>query len=140
MCTGGDLTLIAYIIRGGIVAVTKHIVKLSSKIEEVKKKDDIDFPLYNLIANMNYGEIYSEKGNENNIFSFATKFLSFTRQDVYPVMDHNVKHVLEIPKNANYEFFYNKVKTFRDKCNERLGTNLNFKELDMFLWQLAKHK
>ena len=88
--------------KGGIDVVTRHIIGLHEKIDSAKNAKDIDFVLFGELEKVDYKEVVSTHGRENIIPVFASKFMSFTNPEVYPIMDSVVKKVVGIRDGAGY--------------------------------------
>ena len=127
--------------KGGIETVTNHIKNLAGRIDSAKKADGIDFELYKDLKKVEYAEVTSTHGEENQIPVFASKFLSFTNPDVYPIMDSIVKNAIGY-SGDDYKEFYTKLSEFKtDKIN-KLNRNKKYslKDIDKFLWMWGKDK
>lgn len=124
--------------------VVDHIVDL--KIDSA-----LDLGSSDLVFNIAKTEIQGKKIHYN--YSFATKYCSWHRQDLFPIYDSRVDEYLWHLQNQGYiDPFkrqelkkYSKLKEiiteFQDKCG--LG-EFNFKQIDKFLYyeggKLLKHK
>ena len=127
--------------KGGIETVTNHIKNLAGRIDSAKKADGIDFELYKDLKKVEYAEVTSTHGEENQIPVFASKFLSFTNPDVYPIMDSIVKNAIGY-SGDDYKEFCTKLSEFKtDKIN-KLNRNKKYslKDIDKFLWMWGKDK
>lgn len=124
--------------KGGIVALTKHLLKHSNIIQNVIDSNEIDYDAFYLLANMDYSGLDNIKGREARVASFVSKFLSFSNENVYPIMDSNVKRAMGLSESTDYEQFSKEVLSFKDEIYKRISVNLSLKELDMFLWQWTK--
>ncbi len=83
-----------------------------------------------------------------HIYSFATKYFSHHRPDIYPIYDSYVDKLLRYYRDeykfytfkdkelSNYVGFYNVYVKFKQFFGL---TNFTAKEIDKFLWQVAKH-
>lgn len=90
--------------RDGIAVVAEHIKNLSASIDESIKKKEIDYELYGKLVDVTFsqgvevnGELSDEeivKTTIRRLYSFASKFLSFTLPEVYPIMDNKVKFLI----------------------------------------------
>lgn len=127
--------------KGGIETVTKHIISLSGRIDAAKDDKDIDYDLYNKLKAVEYTDVTSTHGNENQIPVFASKFLSFTNPKVYSIMDSIVKGAIGY-RGDDYKEFCEALKKFRDDRSETIGTDKKYslKEIDEFLWMWGKEK
>ena len=123
--------------KGGIVVVAKHIQSISTDIDAAIKKHTIEFGIYDELVKVDYCEIKSDKGKEARLYSFASKFLSFSKPDVYPIMDSRVKKALGVSCEMKYRQFCDEIEKAK-KILEEKGIRLTLKELDMFLWQWEK--
>ena len=124
--------------KGGITAVTDHFCSFSDKMNSSLKMDIIDFQLYWDLVDVKYSHYSDLNGRECKIYSFVSKYLSFCKPMTYPIMDLSVKKLMGISEYADYEEFCNYITEYRNKINTKLGMNYTVKEIDMFLWQLAK--
>lgn len=136
--------------------VIKNIVDKHERIDELLKSSEREYELYYLIAFNNYTFKNSKGEDENvhNAYSFATKYLSFTKPNLYPIMDSYSKELLnkfcksysELPElstdTIKYEIFCKTFDAFRDLVNKIVKDETKHeytpKEIDMFLWQYAK--
>lgn len=124
--------------KGGIVAVANHIKSLSSDIEMVIKRKEIDYELFYKLVNVDYSLIKKNIGNEQKLYSFASKFLSFTLTDVYPIMDRRVRTILGLSDSVSYESFCNEINNIKENYKRKYEIDMSFKQWDMFLWQWEK--
>ena len=147
--------------------VVQNIVDKHEEIEKKLQSNERDYKLYELIAENNFTFINGDKEEENvhNAYSFATKYLSFSRPDnpdLYPIMDSYTKELLNkycekykgrlpmLSANTNdYKMYCKTLDEFKNMVNTEVekiankDTNHNYhsfnsKEIDMFLWQYAK--
>lgn len=119
-------------------AVASHIVKLSV---DVRLKNN-DLGLVNDIAKV---KINDKK--EFNFYSFATKYCSHHKPDIYPIYDSYVDKLLLYFKKEDKFFDFTKTDlkvypNYREiliKFQEYYGLdNFNSKEIDKYLWQAGK--
>ena len=123
--------------------VIQHIVDNSNEINQLLESEKREYKLYSIIA------FIPNKG-VNNVYSFATKYLSFIKPELYPIMDSYSRDLLKeyhnaypdiIPKiigDDDYESFCMAFDAFHEKLNEITGYAFSAKETDMFIWQYAK--
>ena len=119
------------------IIVAKHIMKLN--IDNKLEKNN--YQLVNDIA-----EISMDNGKTKHLFSFATKYCSHHKPDIFPIYDDYVGKML---------VYFNKVYKFYDKTTDlRNYTNftdilskfkscfnldiLSLKEIDRYLWLTGK--
>lgn len=125
----------------------QNLVERIKNIKDLDKRlssEETDFELYD--------EIAISKSGDRNAWSFASKFLSFSNPNNYPIMDsYNREMLWEFHANGcdfeydecsytDYATFCRNMKSFKEFVNERLGTSYSLKEIDMFLWQYGKSK
>jgi hypothetical protein len=124
--------------------VVDHIVDL--KIDPALDQGSSD-----LVFNIAKTEIQGKKIHYN--YSFATKYCSWHRQDLFPIYDSRVDEYLWYSQNHGwidpfkreelkiYKRLKETITEFQDKCG--LG-EFNFKQIDKFLYyeggKLLKHK
>jgi hypothetical protein len=124
--------------------VVDHIVDL--KIDSA-----LDLGSPDLVYNIARIEIHDKKVHFN--YSFATKYCSWHRQDLFPIYDSRVDEYLWYSQDHGwidpfkrevlkiYKRFKETITEFQDKCG--LG-EFNFKQIDKFLYyeggKLLKHK
>ena len=140
--------------------IVKNIVEKSKEITDMLQYDERNYNLYKLIAFNNYTFINDDKKEENvhNAYSFATKYLSFSKSDnpeLYPIMDSYSKELLnkyceqykgrltKLSYNTyDYKKFCKTFDEFKALVNEIVKKDTEHiftaKEIDMFLWQYAK--
>ena len=128
--------------KNGIYTVSKHIQKNANRIEESFLKEEPDFDLYRELINVRFD--MGQKGQDadkktKKLYSFTSKFLSFSRPNVYPIMDSKVKSIIGF-HSSDYEKYYKKICEEREKYCKELEIELTLKQWDMFLWQWAKKK
>lgn len=136
--------------------IIQNIVERSAEINELLKSSEREYKLYYLIAEPDK-EFVNKKGEiekVHNAYSFATKYLSFIKPDLYPIMDSYSKELLNkyceiyqtLPilsvSTNKYEHFCKTFDAFRQLVNEIVKdiTDHEYtpKEIDMFIWQYAK--
>jgi len=124
--------------------VVDHIV-------ELKIDSDIDRGSQDLVYHIARIEIHDKKVHFN--YSFATKYCSWHRQDLFPIYDSRVDEYLWYSQDHGwidpfkrevlkiYKRFKETITEFQDKCG--LG-EFNFKQIDKFLYyeggKLLKHE
>jgi len=118
--------------------VAKHIVSL--KIDDRLKNNDLE--LVNDIAKTKINE-----KKEINFYSFATKYCSHHKPEIYPIYDRFVDQLLwHFKKEDNFYKFkridlknYSKYRNILIEFQNfyELG-NYNLKEIDKYLWQAGK--
>ena len=105
--------------KGGIDTVAKHIVGRAQDIESLKKNTcfdfdkfeelaKIDFKKFNDLSEVKYIDVSNicKSGNEHKIYSFMSKFMSFTMPERYPIMDNSIKvKVLGLDAGAHYRTY-----------------------------------
>ena len=123
--------------KGGISCVAHHIVDNSEHIDRLLLKNEIDYDLFNCISNVDYSNVSYDNGREAFVKSFASKFLNFSKPEVYPIMDSYVKLALGLPEEVTYERFCETFISFKDELEQKCGV-FKLKEIDMFLWQWSK--
>jgi hypothetical protein len=118
--------------------VAKHIVSLN--IDSRLKNSDLE--LVNDIAKT---KVTEEK--EINFYSFATKYCSHHKPEIYPIYDNYVeKLLLYFKKRDNFYAFkkndlkiYPKYRNILIEFKEYYGLKkFNLKEIDKYLWQVGK--
>ncbi len=124
--------------KGGIDIVTKHIMGLCQNIDAAKNAKNIDYTLYGKLEKVEYTGCISIQGRENNIPVFASKFLSFTNPNVYPIMDSIVKEVIGSRENISYEEYCEDLGRFIEEKVNPLGKSYTLKNIDKFLWLYGK--
>lgn len=119
-------------------SVAKHIVDLN--IDERLK--DGDLSLVNEIA-----KVKMSGGKMKNFYSFATKYCSHHRPEIYPIYDSYVEKVLLYfkKKDAFFDFKsedlkqYEKFKNVLVKFSDYYGLESHgLREIDQYLWQIGK--
>lgn len=112
-----------------------------------KRLDEGDISLVDEIAENTYT---TPEGEEKKIvyYSFATKYCSHHRPELFPIYDSYVDAVLRALRRQYRDIFvfknddlrdYSKYKHQLDVLREHFGlTGLSYKELDRYLWQLGK--
>ncbi len=88
------------------------------------------------------------KATKKHIYSFASKFFSHHRPDIYPIYDSYVDKLLRYYRDE-YQFFSFKDQNLLEyegfyevyiKFKEYFGlTQFTAKDIDKFLWQVGKH-
>ena len=118
--------------------VAKHIVSLN--IDNKLRAGNLD--LVNDIA-----KIQVANGREINFYSFATKYCSHHKPDIYPIYDYYVEKLLLYfkKKDAFYEFEKNDLKIYPRYKDILIGfqkkyglTRFTLKDIDKYLWQAGK--
>ncbi|WP_374173193.1 hypothetical protein [Flavobacterium tructae] len=119
-------------------SVAKHIIELD--IDEKIKIGDLT--VVNQIA-----EIKMPGGKVRNFYSFATKYCSHHRNDIYPIYDSFAEKMLLHFKNADkfHEFNKNDLKDYEtykyiiQRFSEYYGlNNYDLKKIDKYLWIKGK--
>lgn len=119
-------------------AIAKHIVNLS--IDNSLQNEELD--LVNKIA-----VVQMTDKKRYNFYSFATKYCSHHKPDVYPIYDSFVEKVLlYFKKRDNFFNFskedlhsYSKFKDILMLFREHYSLQqFNLKEIDQYLWQIGK--
>ncbi|MFA5948595.1 MAG: hypothetical protein WC806_06580 [Candidatus Gracilibacteria bacterium] len=117
--------------------VAKHIVSL--KIDDRLKKNDLS--LVNEIAKIKI------KSKKINFYSFATKYCSHHKPEIYPIYDSYVAKLLVHFKRKdkfaefkkidlkNFQKYHDILMKFKKHYNLN---NFTLKEIDRYLWQLGK--
>ena len=120
------------------LVVARHIKNLD--IDMKLKQNDIS--LVNEIA-----QVKMEKDKIKYFYSFATKYCSFHKPDIYPIYYNYVESALKYFnknnkfydfKNNDYKDYQNFLKIvllFKDKFNLKI---FSFKEIDKYLWQVGR--
>lgn len=124
--------------KGGIDTVTRHIRKYYKEIDSIENEESINFTLYDKLKNVDYVDAAFARGQENQIPVFASKFLSFSYPEVYPIMDSIVKKALGVQENADYKEFYDILMYFIKDKIDPLNESYSLKEIDKFLWMWGK--
>lgn len=128
--------------KGGIDTVTRHIIDFHEEIDAAKTAKTIDTDIYENLMQVTYKNVSAMTGAENNIPVFASKFLSFTNPEVYPIMDSIVKKVIGVRDAAGYEEYCGKLKEFIEKkitpVIKELDIEYSLKDIDKFLWMWGK--
>ena len=124
--------------KGGIDVVTRHINNIHAEIDDLKKAKSIDYKAFDKLRMVEYKDANYVLGEERRIPSFASKFLSFTRPDLYPIMDSVVKKAIGASENAEYESFCDCLANFRSEKIEPLQKHYSLKDIDKFLWMCGK--
>jgi hypothetical protein len=118
--------------------VAKHIVNLN--IDDDLSKEDLE--LVNRIAKVEMA------GNKiKNFYSFATKYCSHHKPEVYPIYDSYVEKMLVyFKKQDNFDDFSTEDLKVYPKFREILGKfrdyynleEFDLKQIDKYLWQAGK--
>ena len=124
--------------KGGIDTVTRHIMRFSEQIDDVRNVKDRNYQIYDKLKEVEYKDAVSDIGRENRIPVFTSKFLSFTNPEVYPIMDSIVKNVIGIREEAGYEEYCIALDDFIRKKIKPLGKTYSLKDIDKFLWLWGK--
>ncbi len=124
--------------KGGIDTVTRHIRKYYKEIDSIENEESINFTLYDKLKNVDYVDAAFARGQEKQIPVFASKFLSFSYPEVYPIMDSIVKKALGVQENADYKEFYDILMYFIKDIIDPLNESYSLKEIDKFLWMWGK--
>lgn len=126
-----------------IVEIAKHIVKLD--IDKRVENDDLS-----VVSDIARITIRDKEGNNKSkdFYSFATKYCSRHKPDIYPIYDSYVVKILKYYRGIgefneqftdvslrDYNTFKRVIFAFR-KCFHL--ERFSIKELDMFLWQFGK--
>jgi hypothetical protein len=120
------------------VSVAKHIVKLN--IDNRLKIEDLGLVNEIAMVKMNGEKMI-------NFYSFATKYCSHHKPEIYPIYDSYVEKLLQYFKKTDK--FYNFTKTdlkiypnyrnILEKFQMFYGLeDFNLKEIDKYLWQAGK--
>ena len=126
-----------------IFGVAKHILSIPN-IDELLELGNIE-----LVNKIRENSFTDKKGNEKkkDFYSFATKYCSHHRPDLFPIYDGFVGKVLCYFRNEDkFAYFKNddlkKYATFRNVIVEFRRfyklEQFSFKELDRYLWQIGK--
>ena len=119
-------------------SVAKHIVNLNID----QKLHDNDLSLVNELA-----LVEIKKGHTRNFYSFATKYCSHHRPDIFPIYDQYVGRLLMKfkrddkfaifvkPELKNYSRFNEILMEFRDFYSLE---EFCLKDIDKYLWQAGK--
>lgn len=128
----------------GVTQMAEHIVNLGIDVRLAEER--ADSMLIEDIATLNL------KGKARRHYSFATKFCSFHRPDVYPIYDSLVVEVLNgLLKQgevfdtfepgdswrSDYGLYVRSLLRFRDHYG--LG-DFTLRDIDKYLWKLAKER
>ncbi len=122
--------------------VIQHIVDSHKTIDGLLASGKREYELFDIIANIPVNGV-------NNQYVFASKFLSFSNQKLYPIMDSfscsffNQYSEINptVPKNngvKDYRSFCTAFDMFHKLVNELAQHEYTAKEIDMFIWQYAK--
>lgn len=122
--------------------VVQHIVNNHKEIDQLLSSGKREYKLYDIIA-------YIPVDGVNNAYVFASKYLSFSNTELYPIMDSFSRDLLakyseiysEIPaiKGTNdYESFCDAFDAFHELVKKITKHDYKPKEIDMFIWQYAK--
>lgn len=122
--------------------VVKHIVNNHEKIDTLLNSGKREYELYDIIA-------FIPVEGVNNAYVFASKYLSFSNTELYPIMDSYSRDLLtkysdiypDIPKIKgidNYKSFCAAFDAFHKMVNKITEHDFTAKEIDMFIWQYAK--
>ena len=128
-----------------------RIFDLACNIFKIKDLDkrlaDADITLVDQIKVNTYINPKGQRVTRNE-YSFATKFCSAHNPEKFPIFDSYVKKVLWNLKEMYSDVFsfksknplrnYQEYKTALDELMNHWGLNLNYKELDRYLWLLGK--
>ena len=127
-----------------VFAVARHIVHLNID-ERLRQGDD---SLVTDIAS-GHGVVNKKGGKEIQFFSFATKYCSHHRPQVYPIYDSFVEDFLVYLSKVD-DFTYFRREDLRDitvfkqtlmKLREFYGLEeFTLKQIDQYLWQYGKEK
>ena len=118
--------------------IAKHIVTLN--IDNRLENNDLE--LVNDIAKT---QVANKK--EINFYSFATKYCSHHKPDIYPIYDSYVEKLLLYFKKEDKFFSFDKMdlKTYSKYKNILIEfqkyyrlTKFNLKDIDRYLWQVGK--
>jgi hypothetical protein len=119
-------------------SVAKHIVRLN--IDKYLDKDNLD--IVNKIS-----KVRMNGGNIKHFYSFATKYCSHHKSEVYPIYDYYVEKMLMYFKKIEkfdsfkkedlkkYERFLEIIYKFKQYYN--LG-NFSLRQIDIYLWLAGK--
>ncbi|MCX4474017.1 hypothetical protein C5N14_05625 [Micromonospora sp. MW-13] len=128
----------------GVLKVARHIVSLD--IDAALAEPDVNPDLIEKIAIVDFG------GNKRRNYSFATKYCSFHRPDLYPIYDSLVAGVLnELLKQgatfdnfapgerwaADYAIWHRSINRFRTHYSLE---EFSIREIDKYLWMLGKER
>lgn len=125
-----------------VVTVAEHIIALHQKQNIDERLDKQDFEL---VAEIAVVQINDSK--KINFYSFASKYCSHHRPMAYPIYDSYVEKVLKyFMREDEFDTFklddlkeyprYRKV-LLKFRKHYQL-TEFNFKEMDMYLWQVGR--
>lgn len=128
----------------GVVQVARHIVSL--EVDTTLAGDKVEPNLIEKIANVQI------RGKSRRNYSFATKYCSFHRPDLYPIYDSLVDGVLNALLKqgqtfdtfsrgehwyTDYAIWHRSMTRFRDHYG--LG-EFSIRDIDKYLWTLAKER
>jgi hypothetical protein len=106
-----------------------------------RRLDECDITLVEDLAHININ------GKAFNFYSFASKYCSHHRPDIYPIYDSYVHKLIKYFRNRdkfsmfkesdlkNYQSYVAIIQTFQEFYNLESFT---VKEIDKYLWQLGK--
>ncbi len=127
-----------------VFAVARHIVNLNID-ERLRQGDD------SLVTDISsgHGVINKRGGKEIHFFSFATKYCSHHRPEVYPIYDSYVEDFLIYLRDVDgFTAFYRDalrdITVFKQTLMELRQfyelESFSLKEIDQYLWQYGKEK
>lgn len=122
--------------------VIQHIVDCHKEIDDLLASRKREYELFDIIANIPVEGVFHQ-------YVFASKYLSFSNQELYPIMDSYSRNFLNqyseidptIPKikgTEDYRSFCAAFDTFHKLVNKSTQNEYTPKEIDMFIWQYAK--
>ena len=127
--------------KGGITAVSDHIFSKAGVIVNLincKVLDDDAFKLFEELTIVDYSAYKDCNGKENKIVSFVSKYMSFCKPEMFPIMDSYVKKLINLSESVSYAAFVNEFTSFKDRVLDKTGKDYTNKKIDMFLWQYAR--
>ena len=126
-----------------IFDIADHIVSLNIDVDLKNNKLD-------LVEKIASGHGIRKKkkdgteGKEINYYSFATKYCSHHKSDIYPIYDSFVEKMLLNFKNEFGDFPRQDIRSFKKfrntliKFKEFYGLDFSLKDIDKYLWQAGK--
>lgn len=136
-----------------VVTMARHIQAKSRLDDWLSSENEEDlFNAYYYIA-CGSSEIRSE--TYNNCYAFASKYCSWQRPEVFPIMDSRAKKNLSLfikenpisikeeligweKKETDYKLFWSACKEFQKYINGLGNRNYNMKKIDEFLWEYGR--
>jgi hypothetical protein len=127
-----------------VFSVAQHIVSLGID-EQLKRGDE---SLVSSIAT-GHGVKHSKNGKEIKFYSFATKYCSHHRPEIYPIYDSFVEELLVYLRNVDEFAAFRREDLYDYSSFRRIILALqsfyslesySMKEIDQYLWQYGKEK